>query len=68
MVICVDVSDDSHITFSFTFEGIYVGGTGQYRDAQGTFTGHGTGSFLVYGFKDGIFGGLSNPRARPKRH
>ena len=58
VVLCIDTSDLSHITFNFTSEGRYVGGTGKYRDAQGTFTGTGSGSFLVYGFKDGLFGGF----------
>jgi len=58
VVICVDTSDTAHFPFSVTFEGRYVGGTGKYRDAQGTFTGTGSGSFLVYGFKDGVFGGF----------
>ena len=58
MVICFDASDAAHFTYSATFEGIYVGGTGKYRNAQGSFTGHASGSVLVYGFKDGLFGGF----------
>ena len=58
MVFCVDTSDAAHLTFSVTVEGRYVGGTGEYREAQGTFTGHYSGSFLIYGFKDGVFGGF----------
>jgi hypothetical protein len=58
MVVCLDASNASHLTFNGTSEGIYVGGTGDYSDAQGTFTSHFSGSFLVYGFKDGVFGGF----------
>ena len=47
------------LTFSFTEHGTFAGGTGQFTEASGSFDGQGTGKYLVFGFKEGVFGGFS---------
>ena len=46
------------LTFSLTEHGTWVGGTGQFTGASGSFDALGTGKFLVTGSKEGIFGGF----------
>ena len=46
------------LTFSFTEHGTFAGGTGRFTEASGSIDGQGTGKFLVFGSKDGIFGGF----------
>ena len=46
------------LTFSFTGHGTFAGGTGQFTGASGSFDAQSTGSYLVFGFKGGVFGGF----------
>ena len=46
------------LTFSFTEHGTFAGGTGRFAEASGSIDGQGTGKYLVFGSKDGIFGGF----------
>lgn len=46
------------LTFSFTEHGTFVGGTGRFTGASGTFDGQATGKYLVFGSKEGVFGGF----------
>jgi hypothetical protein len=46
------------LTFSFTEQGTFAGGTGQFTGASGSFDGQGTGKYLVFGSKEGVFGGF----------
>jgi hypothetical protein len=46
------------LTFTFTEHGTFAGGTGQFTGASGSFDGQGTGKYLVFGSKDGVFGGV----------
>jgi len=46
------------LTFSFTEQGTFAGGTGQFTEASGSFAGQGTGQYLVSGSKEGVFGGF----------
>lgn len=39
-------------------EGIYIGGTGKAAGATGTYTSQTSGSYLMLGFKNGVFGGF----------
>jgi hypothetical protein len=43
---------------SVTSEGVYIGGTGKAAGATGTFTSQTSGSYLMFGFKGGVFGGF----------
>jgi len=47
-------------TFTFTGfgKGIIIGGTGKNTGATGTFTNRFSGSYLQFGFKNGVFGGF----------
>ena len=55
--LCFNESDG---TFSFTGHGTITGGTGHLKGASGTFESRGTGKYLVFGFKKGIFGGFGH--------
>ena len=44
------------LRFSVTFKGTYTGGTGQFANASGSYEGQGTGKYLVFGEKGGVFG------------
>jgi len=46
------------LTFSFTEQGTFAGGTGPFTGASGSFAGQGTGQYLVSGTKEGVFGGF----------
>jgi hypothetical protein len=46
------------LTFTFTEHGTIAGGTGQYAEASGSFDGQATGKYLVFGFKEDVFGGF----------
>ena len=46
------------LTFSFTEQGTFAGGTGQFTGASGSFDGQGTGQYLVFGSKGGDPGGF----------
>jgi hypothetical protein len=46
------------LTFTFTEHGTFAGGTGQFAGASGSFDGHATGKYLVFGTKEGVFGGF----------
>jgi hypothetical protein len=46
------------LTFSFTEQGTFAGGTGKYAGASGSFDGQGPGQYLVSGSKEGVFGGF----------
>jgi hypothetical protein len=46
------------LTFTFTEHSTFAGGTGRFAEASGSIDGQGTGKFLVFGSKDGIFGGF----------
>lgn len=46
------------LSFTFTEQGTIAGGTGQYTGASGSFEGQATGKYLVFGLKEGIFGGF----------
>jgi hypothetical protein len=41
-----------------TTTGVYLGGTGKATGATGTFTSQTSGSYLMFGFKNGVFGGF----------
>jgi hypothetical protein len=43
---------------TITSEGVYIGGTGKLTGATGTFTSQTSGSYLMLGFKNGVFGGF----------
>jgi hypothetical protein len=49
---------ESDLTFSITAHGTNTGGTGQFAGASGTFDAQSTGKYLVFGFKNGVFGGF----------
>jgi len=53
--LCFDTAT-GQITITTT--GIYLGGTGKAAGTTGTFTSKASGSYLIYGFKDGVFGGF----------
>jgi len=57
--LCIDTSA---FPFPFTVSGQAetIGGTGKYTGATGTATFHTTGNYLVFGFKDSIFGGYGH--------
>jgi hypothetical protein len=44
--------------FTVSGQGEAIGGTGKYTGATGTDEFHSAGSFLIFGVKDGIFGGF----------
>ena len=46
------------ITFTSSGQGETIGGTGKYTGATGTGEFHSAGSYLIFGFKDGVFGGF----------
>jgi hypothetical protein len=46
------------LTFSFTEQGTFAGGTGRFMGASGSIDGQGTGKYLVSGSKEGVFGGF----------
>ena len=46
------------LTFSFTEHATFAGGTGQFTGASGFFDGQGPGKYLVFGSKEGVFGGF----------
>ena len=46
------------LTFSFTEHATFAGGTGQFTGASGSFDGQGPGKYLVFGSKEGVFGGF----------
>ena len=48
------------ITFTSSAQGENIGGTGKYTGATGSFESHTTGSYLIFGFKDGVFGGFGH--------
>jgi hypothetical protein len=50
--------DTATLQFTTTTEGIYRGGTGKAAGATGTFTSQTSGSYLMFGFKNGVFGGF----------
>jgi len=52
---CLDTATGDYTT---TTTGIYRGGTGKSTGATGTYTLQAAGSYLMFGFKDGIFGGF----------
>jgi hypothetical protein len=53
--LCFKESDG---TFSVTAHGTITGGTGALTGASGTFDAQSTGKYLVFGFKNGVFGGF----------
>jgi hypothetical protein len=53
--LCFNESDG---TFSVTSHGTITGGTGAFTGASGTFDAQATGKYLVFGFKNGVFGGF----------
>src|SRR5262245_13317687 len=46
------------LMFSFSQQGSFAGGTGQFTGASGSFDGQGPGQYLVSGSKEGVFGGF----------
>ncbi len=54
---CLKPSD---LTFSATWQGTIIGGTGQFTGASGTFALQTTGKYLVTGEKEGVFGGFGH--------
>lgn len=46
------------LRFSVTFNGTYTGGTGQFANASGSYSGQAAGKYLVFGEKEGVFGGF----------
>ncbi|MBI3757221.1 MAG: hypothetical protein HY267_04515 [Deltaproteobacteria bacterium] len=60
--ICLNFSSYPSLPFPFTdsVHGEFIGGTGKYTGATGTFDSHAVGSYLQFGFKGGTgaFGGF----------
>ena len=52
---CLQPSD---FTFSATWQGTIIGGTGRFTGASGSFELQTTGKYLVTGEKEGVFGGF----------
>jgi len=46
------------LPFSYTGNATYIGGTGKFAGATGTFNFQGKGKYLVFGLKGGVFGGF----------
>jgi hypothetical protein len=55
LTLCLKESDG---TFSFSGHGNHANGTGQFAGASGPFEVQGTGRYLAFGFKEGVFGGF----------
>jgi hypothetical protein len=55
--LCINFST---VPFQFTSSGRaeYIGGTGQFKDATGSYNSQSAGTYLMYGFKNGVFGGF----------
>jgi hypothetical protein len=53
--LCLDTATGR---ITVTNEGVYIGGTGKLTSATGTFTSQSSGSYLMFGFKNGVFGGF----------
>lgn len=57
--LCVDFAT-LPITLTVSGQNETIGGTGKYAGATGTGNFHTVGSYLMFGFKDGVFGGFGH--------
>ncbi|MBI3756768.1 MAG: hypothetical protein HY267_02215 [Deltaproteobacteria bacterium] len=56
--LCLSFSPPSFLTFTVSGQTENIGGTGKYTGASGTAQFRGSGSYLMFGFKGGVFGGF----------
>jgi hypothetical protein len=57
ITLCLDPTAPD-LAFTYTAKVNYAGGTGQFAGATGSLDVQGSGKYLVFGFKNGVFGGF----------